>query len=289
MTDSTLGYEVQEWSPAAARVGEEYWAYWNEESVEKGKSWYVLDRPVKEMEDYVAGQGLLDQLHQCLTYVEAQTARPLQGIGLDLAAGTLWSVPHLLKSGTVDRLFCVEYSEHRLLKVGPVVLQHYAVPREKVVLCLGSFYDLHIANESVDFILLSQALHHAERPDELLAEVVRVLKPGGTVLVIGEHVPQNYYKLLVRHMGRYILSHVLPGGAQRRLFGRRLRAPSLYPTRSELFPPDPVKGDRIFSDSEYRAMFSRQGFRFQRLKPIPGHEGIQSFVLGRDSSGPARS
>ena len=124
-----------------------------------------------------------------------------------------------------------------------------------------------------------KALHHAERPDRLLAEVARVLKPSGVVMVIGEHVPQNRFKLAVRHVARYFLSRLLPPAVQRRLLGRVVRKAPLYPGKAALYPPDPVKGDQMILDSEYRKLFGSQGFSFRRLKPIVTAKGIQSFVL----------
>jgi SAM-dependent methyltransferase len=41
-----------------------------------------------------------------------------------------------------------------------------------------------IRDESVDVVLLSQALHHAADPSQALAEAVRILAPGGRVLVL---------------------------------------------------------------------------------------------------------
>jgi ArsR family transcriptional regulator len=41
-----------------------------------------------------------------------------------------------------------------------------------------------LADASMDVVLLSQALHHAERPEAVLAEAARVLRPGGRVLVL---------------------------------------------------------------------------------------------------------
>jgi SAM-dependent methyltransferase len=282
--DSALGYEVQEWSLPAARQSQGYWEYWNTESIEKQKAWYVLDHPVADMEDYLEEQGLLSQLRQCLDFIEELRGHPLAGAGLDLAAGTLWAVPYLVEGASVSRVYCVEYSEHRLLKLGPAMLRHYEIARDRVVLCLGSFYDLHVPDESMDFVLLSQALHHAENPIRLLTEVARVLTPDGAVIVIGEHVPQSYYKLAARHVLKYTLAHLLPGAAQRRLFGRVLRAGSLHLRRADLFPIDPVKCDHIYSDREYKDLFAQQGFSIQKMEPILRVPGIQSFVLRRASA-----
>jgi ArsR family transcriptional regulator len=48
----------------------------------------------------------------------------------------------------------------------------------------GDIERVPVADRSVDVALLSQALHHAERPDRALAEAQRILKPGGRVLLL---------------------------------------------------------------------------------------------------------
>lgn len=48
----------------------------------------------------------------------------------------------------------------------------------------GDLARLPLGNASVDVALLSQALHHATDPRQALAEAVRILRPGGRVLVL---------------------------------------------------------------------------------------------------------
>jgi ArsR family transcriptional regulator len=48
----------------------------------------------------------------------------------------------------------------------------------------GEIESLPIDSASVDVALLSQALHHAADPDVALAEAVRILRPGGRVLLL---------------------------------------------------------------------------------------------------------
>lgn len=48
----------------------------------------------------------------------------------------------------------------------------------------GELERLPVAGQSVDLALLSQALHHAERPERALAEAARIVRPGGRVLVL---------------------------------------------------------------------------------------------------------
>ena len=48
----------------------------------------------------------------------------------------------------------------------------------------GEIESLPLADESVDVALLSQALHHAADPGAALREAVRILRPGGRVLLL---------------------------------------------------------------------------------------------------------
>lgn len=49
---------------------------------------------------------------------------------------------------------------------------------------LGDLERLPIPDESVDLALLSQSLHHAQHPQQAVAEAYRILKPGGRVAVL---------------------------------------------------------------------------------------------------------
>ncbi|MGJ8657243.1 MAG: ArsR/SmtB family transcription factor [Akkermansiaceae bacterium] len=61
-----------------------------------------------------------------------------------------------------------------------------------------------IDDTSVDLAIFSQALHHAERPAKALREALRILKPGGTLIVLDllqhnfEQAKELYYDL---HLG----------------------------------------------------------------------------------------
>jgi len=48
----------------------------------------------------------------------------------------------------------------------------------------GELEKLPLKDASVDVALLSQALHHASSPEKALAEAVRIVKPGGRVLLL---------------------------------------------------------------------------------------------------------
>jgi SAM-dependent methyltransferase len=268
------GFRVEHWLDPGQIAGLEYAGYWNDEDVERGKEWFVLDGDFAPMERYLGDVGLVEDLRACLREAEELRGRPIAGVGLDLAAGTLWAARHLLAAGPVERLYCVEYSQHRLLKIGPAVLEHYGTTPDRVVLALGSFYDVRLPDASVDFVFMSQALHHADEPERLLAELARVLRPDGVVIVMGEHVVTARMQAMqaIRLGGSR-----LPASAQRRVFGREIEVGA-----SGLAPePDRVAGDHFYTRRQYRHMFGRHGFR-QRFVRRHG-AAFQCFVLWQAS------
>ena len=48
----------------------------------------------------------------------------------------------------------------------------------------GDLESLPVADEAVDAAFLSQALHHAARPERAVAEAARILRPGGVLVVL---------------------------------------------------------------------------------------------------------
>jgi ArsR family transcriptional regulator len=49
---------------------------------------------------------------------------------------------------------------------------------------LGDMYRLPMPDASFDHVVLQMVLHYAEDPNAALAEAVRVLRPGGTLVVV---------------------------------------------------------------------------------------------------------
>lgn len=254
----------------------EYSGYWNDEEKEKSKEWYILNDDFSKMEDYLRKTGLPDDLERCIRFLKAGFRRELKGVGIDLAAGTLWSVPYLFNLGKIDRLYCLEYSKHRLFKIGPKVLEHYNAPKNKIVLAYGDFYDLHIEDSSLDFAFLSSAFHHADKPDKLLSEISRVLKPKGAVIIIGEHIV-NYPRAYLNNAIKFFISISMPDKAQKKIFKKTFEVKTPFPQLKRPLPVDPILGDHYYTIREYRSIFSRHGFQIKRLK---NHNSqFQSFVL----------
>jgi len=268
--------EFQNWLDEPDDNDIKYSEYWNNEDIEQSKEWYILDGNFTKMETYLDTSGLLNDLQKCVSILKSKYNLKIQGTGIDLAAGNLWAIPHLLNLGAVDKIYCLEYSKHRLLKLGTAVLDYYNVLSEKTVLVYGSFYDLHIEDNSLDFIFLSQAFHHAENPDKLLHEIKRALKPTGFVIVIGEH-DIHFFIPYLKHLGKLLIYFIMPKIVQKKIFGKELNINMLFPSPTNLIPPDPVLGDHYYSNTHYFKMFRSHDFIVER---IPGfNKSHISFIL----------
>lgn len=270
------GWDVENWIDETELSGTDYFEYWNDLEKEKEKEWYVLNDDFAKVEEYLDKIGLPNDLKKCVEILKTDYAKTIEGTGIDLAAGTLWAAPHIFNLGKIDKLYCLEFSRHRLLFIGTKMLNHYSIPKNKVTLVYGSFYKLQLDNDSIDFVILSAAFHHAERPHDLLSEVYRVLRTGGICIIIGEH-PAYYYKALVKNYIKMILMIVLPRIYRNNFFKDRTYIKALIPSKSELFPTDPIAGDHYYTLREYRSMFIENNFHY---KKVCGHKSNQqSFIL----------
>ena len=259
-------YRIEHWLSEPEISSTAYFDYWNNEEIEKLKPWHVLESGFADLERHLEKTGLVRQLEQCLDRA-AQLGHAVHGVGADLACGVLWTTSLILKRiGSISKIYGVEYSTHRLLEIGPIVLRHYGVEADKVVLCLGTFYKLRLPDESVGFVILAEAFHHADEPGRLLAEIRRVLKPSGVVLIVGEHRIPNAAVLYGRNSVKCIGSRVLPKTAQRWLFGTMSNSVSLFPSLEELLRPDPIMGDHYYLLRQYKQMFSGHGFGHHRIR-----------------------
>lgn len=273
-------YTIEYWLSESEVNSIAYSDYWNNEEKERTKAWYILDGDFSKMERYLKESGLVSVFDDCVALARNLRGN-LHGVGADIAAGVLWAVPHILRSEPVEKLYCVEYSQHRLLKIGPKVLEHYGVPVDKVVLCLGSFYDLKLPDSSLDFIVLSTAFHHADYPNKLLAELQRVLKPGGVILVFGEAEARKItLPIIVKQVAKSMMS-LLPDGVQRYLFGRAFPLQGPFPNREALHPPDdPVMGDHYYTRAQYIDLFKRAGFSVHLCRATIGSGCVLVPVTG---------
>jgi ArsR family transcriptional regulator len=167
-----------------------------------GEAWSWLRHALARVDDEVTRRDTA-RLAEVLR-LRKERFRTDQGDGRRLVPGRSWAawarlLGHLLPPLTVADLGCgegyltIEAAAWARRVIGldrsPDVLQDargLAARRgsSNIVWCGGDLEALPLATASVDVVLLSQALHHARSPAHALAEAARILRPGGTLLLM---------------------------------------------------------------------------------------------------------
>lgn len=219
--------------------------FWNDVATEKTKEWWIGDGDYTRCMEYLASSGLLREYAQAERFVrEFAAGRPSPIVVADLAAGIGWTSANLSKVDEVSEVCAVEISEHRLDGLFEHAVKMMSGDETKIARYLGSFYDLQFDDGSIDLVFLSQAFHHADNPFRLLTECDRVLRPGGRIIITGEHFASM--RLILRRFASLLV-----------------RQHRLTTNFFELFPPDPVLGDHYYRASDYSFMFGTIGYALQ--------------------------
>lgn len=265
--DKMTDYNIEYWINENEVKNIKYFDYWNDEEEEKKKEWYILDGNFSKMEEYLIKSGLLADLNRSIVFLKKHFRYELKGVGLDLASGNCWAAPYILNAGKVNKLYCLEYSKHRLLKIGPKVLEHYNILKDKIVLVYGSFYNLHLQDNSVDFVFLSQAFHHADKPEKLLTEIKRVLKKDGVVIITGEDIASsNYFTHFSKNVIKFFISKFMPSKTQQKLFKKTFKVNTFFPEPQKKFLVDNVLGDYRYNRTDYYLFFKKHDFKVKYFK-----------------------
>jgi ubiquinone/menaquinone biosynthesis C-methylase UbiE len=228
--------------------------YWNDEEEEVKKECYVLDGNTHKLTSYLKEKSTLFEEYESVIQFADNKNIQVKGSGIDIAAGVCWTTALLSRNNMVEKIYALEISKHRLLRVAPAVFELFDASKSKIIRVLGSFYSLKFPNESIDFCFMSQAFHHAGEPDKMLAEVKRVLKPNGFILIIGEN-PGSHLKYFKGYIMN-IIKLLIPL--------RRFKETTIYkvfPSFKDLFPADETLGDYHYHIRDYYRIFHENGFK----------------------------
>jgi len=221
--------------------------YWNDLAAERSKEWWIAegtDVAFARLRSYLEESGLMDGYRIAEQYI---SQIPAQGLALaDLAAGIGWTSSLLSRLANVGSVYAVELSQHRLELLFPQAVRMFDGDPAKLKRNLGSFYDLSFADTSMDVVVISSAFHHAASPLRLLAEMDRVLKPGGKLILLGE----NFIGM---------------AGIIRKMIKKLLKERRLCSNFYELFPPDDDSGDHYYRVSDYYLFLQMLGYKLVKF------------------------
>lgn len=92
------------------------------------------------------------------------------------------------------QVWCIDNSA-RMIEVGTELAKKNGLAN--LTYKLGDVEDVPLPEASVDLAILSQALHHAQRPQSAVAEAFRILRPGGQLIILdlNEHTFEKAHEL----------------------------------------------------------------------------------------------
>lgn len=98
---------------------------------------------------------------------------------LDLGGGTGWLGACLSKFNNVERVYLLDSSEYFLSYMLPEITNLMGGKIEKIFPLKGLFAPLLFDDNSLDIVVASSSLYHADNLEDILKEIYRVLKKTG--------------------------------------------------------------------------------------------------------------
>ena len=220
-------------------------------------------------EDWSDAASVLRHLSENTNIVRAselvpwETLLPEGASVLDLGCGSGWLTGRLSGLDRVARVIAWDASSALLRDVLPEVVELVG-DATKVERVCGRFTPLLLDDDSVDATVMSSAFHHAENADELLAELTRVVQPGGPIVLLNE-VP--FSPLLMTWVAGATAFSAAANAVSAR-FG--VRRPGLLSAEEFLY--DEQLGDRTRTMAQWRRLFERHGLDVDVIEtPYPSY------------------
>ena len=193
-------------------------SYWNNAEEEKKKEWWIEEGGYEKCLNYLKSSKLLYEYEESEKFINNFLGDALRVV--DLAAGIGWTSSLISKLPKVAEVHAVEISKHRLDSLFQHSVKMLSGKDEKIFRYLGSSYDLHFKDKSMD--------------------IIYVLKENGRIILVGEHY------IGAKKIIRRFLSMLI-----------KIRKVASF---HEMFPPDHVLGDHYYRRSDYYSMFGAMGF-----------------------------
>jgi len=109
----------------------------------------------------------------------------IKGTGIDLGGGVGCISSTLAKKAEVKKIYCVEMVEGAVTLCQPIVKnQILGKDSEKVISVVGDFDQLELEDNSIDFAISWDSMHHSIDPVKTFEECRRILKPNGLFIIM---------------------------------------------------------------------------------------------------------
>jgi ubiquinone/menaquinone biosynthesis C-methylase UbiE len=202
--------------------------------------------------DYVHGYSdrerarLTAQAHTLVELLHIDTSYPSGSVVLEAGCGIGAQTVTLARQSPDATIVALDVSEASLATARDTVR---SAGFENVVFQRADIYSLPFAPDSFDHVFVCFVLEHLSRPPDALAHLRRVLKPGGTIIVIeGDHGSTYFHpdSLYARKAIQCLVDVQARAGGDS-LIGRRL-----YPLLADSgFPDVTVSPRMVYVDASH--------------------------------------
>lgn len=189
---------------------------------------------------------------------------------LDLGCGGGWLSAYLSTFDSIDKIVALDSSRYFVTKMLPAIADIMNSQPEKIEPVVGFFSPLLLEDATLDAVVASSVLHHAENLETVLKEIRRVLKKGGILYLLNETpFGGNHYTLSITKAFAKIFVNSLF-----RVYS------AVSPTiSSHGYLYDPSLGDRTFPLWYWKKAIEQSGFSLiecvdSGLPTVKGADGI---------------
>lgn len=227
--------------------------YWNNIEIERSKQYYIEDIADYRLLNFLENETNLRRCFEdALKF--AATIGEVKGSIIDVGAGVAWTSALISHIPTVKSVIAVDFSQHRLLKIAPLVFNQLNGRIEKFEPILGDFMQFDY-KEKFDMAIFCQSLYMFSEIDKALSKIRDLLVKGGLIIVACERIVATY-----------------PAYSPRFLF-RKLKR--LIQGRAD------TSGNNFYDDKEYRRALDRAGFEYYfQLLDYPLYKNIAHITAG---------
>lgn len=182
------------------------------------------DAPYEQVMDMYVGYSDIVALERDFGLVFDRVRPELKGRGVEIGSGVaIFSSMAMKHFPAVEQIWAVEAVSGVVRHLQPKITQAVCGERRHgITNVIGDFDRLELEDGSLDFCIEVDSLHHSYHPPRTFAEIARVLKPGGLLLMLDRSHPdslseeQREFMLDVVYSSEFLEKYGFPKGRMTR-------------------------------------------------------------------------
>lgn len=215
---------------------DKYEKYWNDLENEKGKAYWIEEESDLKLMKFIQEQTNLERCFIDSLNFANKNSKEIHGNVIDIGAGVAWGSAILSKINAVQSITAVDLSEHRLVKIAPLVFKQMDGKIEKFNPKIIDFFKYPLPTNHYNVAVFCQALCMFPDINNTLKRVSELLVPGGLLIVTCERITPEFPPYSFKGIKRRV-SHLIRGRAD-------------------------ISGNHFYTDSEYKTAIERNGFEY---------------------------